>query len=239
MTTDADAARTFYGGLFDWQFEVGEEDTGFYSMATLQGKYVAGVGAMPMDEPPQWTTYLATADAEATADAAVRHGASVVAPAMDVMQFGRMACFNDPTGATFSVWQAGEHHGAQVVNETGALVWNELMTREYDTAKEFYSAVFSYTYTPMEAGGFDYATIEVDGSTVGGIGGFPAEVPADVPPHWRVYFAVDDADAAVAKAESLGGSVLRPATDMPYGRHADLIDPQGAVFSVIKPASPE
>ena len=236
MTSDVEAARTFYGELFGWQFQVGGEDTGFYGMASLQGHEVAGVGGMQMDHPPVWTTYLATADAEATADSAVRHGATLIQPVMDVMSFGRMAVLRDPSGGTFGLWQAGTHIGTQLANETGALTWNELLTRDYDAAKEFYSAVFSYTYTPMGAGGFDYSTIEVDGNTVGGIGVFPPDVPDEVPPHWRIYFAVDDADASVAKATSLGGSVLRPPTDMPYGRHADLADPQGAQFAVIKPA---
>ena len=71
--------------------------------------------------------------------------------------------------------------------------------------------MFGYTYTEIGDGGMQYSTIEVDGNTVGGLGALPAEVPAEVPPHWRVYFAVDDADAAVEKAVELGGSVPRPA----------------------------
>jgi uncharacterized protein len=66
----------------------------------------------------------------------------------------------------------------------------------------------------------------------------PTRWPRRSRPHWRVYFAVDDADAAVAKVTELGGSVQRPPMHMPYGRHADVADPQGAMFSVIKPGSP-
>ena len=112
------------------------------------------------------------------------------------------------------------------------------MCRDYEQAKQFYAAVFGYTYTEIGEGGFQYATIELDGNTVGGIGGLPAEVPGHVPPHWRVYFAVDDCDAAVQQVSDLGGAVQRPPQDMPYGRHADVADPQGAMFSVIKPATP-
>jgi len=64
-------------------------------------------------------------------------------------------------------------------------------------------------------------------------------VPEQVPPHWRVYFEVDDCDAATAKVTELGGSVLRPPMDMPYGRHADVADPQGAMFSLIKSKAAE
>jgi hypothetical protein len=121
------------------------------------------------------------------------------------------------------------------VNETGALVWNELLSRDYDTAKEFYTAVFSYTYTDIGGDAFQYSTIEVDGHTIGGIGAMPPQVPAEIPSHWRTYFSVDNCDETVELSTKLGGSVLRPAEDMEYGRHADLTDPQGAAFSVITP----
>ena len=112
------------------------------------------------------------------------------------------------------------------------------MGRDYDGSKAFFAAVFGYTSTEMGDDNFQYAGIEVDGNTVGGIGTLPPEVPAQIPPHWRVYFAVDDCDATFARVTELGGAVLRPPMDMPYGRHADVADPQGAMFSVIKNATP-
>jgi predicted enzyme related to lactoylglutathione lyase len=236
MTTDQAAARTFYGELFGWDIEVGPPETGEYAMASIGGRTVAGIGGMMgMDHPPVWNTYLATADADATAKAVEAAGGSVQAPAMDVMDFGRMAVVEAPGGGFVSVWQAGTHNGFGLANETGAVTWNEFMTRDFAAASAFLAEVFGYTYTDMGGGGFVYSTIEVDGNTVAGIGQLPEEVPAHVPPHWRVYFSVDDADATVAKLTSLGGTVIRPPQDMPYGRHADVADPQGAMFSVIKP----
>jgi predicted enzyme related to lactoylglutathione lyase len=239
MTTDEAAAREFYAALFGWQIEVGGADTGGYSMARLEGRSVAGIGGMyGMDHPPVWSTYLATADADATAGAAVEAGATVLAAVMDVLDFGRMAFLQAPGGGVFGIWQAGSHTGVGIFNEPNTLTWNEFMTRDYAGAKDFFAGLFGYTYTNLGGDSFDYSTIEVDGNTVGGIGGMPPGVPAQVPPHWRVYFAVEDCDATVAKLTSLGGSVIRPPADMPYGRHADVADPQGAVFSVIKPATP-
>ena len=241
MTTDVDAANTFYGELFGWQLTVGSPETGGYTMAAIGGRAVAGIGPMPpgQEHPPVWTTYIATSDASATADKASAAGGVVLAPPFDVMDVGRMAVLQDPTGAIFGLWQAKAHFGVELANVANALNWNELMTRDYAAAKDFYAAVFGYTYTEIGDGGFSYSTIEVDGTTVGGIGGMPAEVPAAVPAHWRVYFSVDDADAAVATVNRLGGSVLRPAADMPYGRFADVADPQGAAFCVIKGAQPQ
>ncbi len=241
MTTDPSAAGEFYTALFGWEVPPGAEEFGGYSTATLNGKPVAGVTPLMdgQDHPPVWSTYLATEDVDATSAAVEKAGGSIIAAAMDVGEFGRMAVAQAPGGGAFGYWQAGSHTGFQIANEPGADVWNEFMGRDYQGSKDFYSQVFGYTYTELGDDGFDYATIEVDGNTVGGIGTLPAEVPAGVPPHWRVYFAVDDADAAVAKVVELGGSVQRPPMDMPYGRHADVADPQGAMFSIIKPASPE
>jgi hypothetical protein len=185
-----------------------------------------------------WNTYLATDDADATSAAVEKAGGTVMAPAMDVMEFGRMAFAQVPGGGVFGYWQSGVHTGVDVANEPNTLTWNEFMTRDYDAAKKFYADVFGFTYTEMGDGGFQYATIEVGGNTVGGIGVLPHSVPAHLPPHWRAYFAVDDADAAAAKVTSLGGSILRPAEDTPYGRQVDVADPQGAMFSIIKSTPP-
>jgi hypothetical protein len=236
MATDPAAARDFYAALFGWDYQVGGEDTGFYAMASASGHEVAGIGAIQMPgHPSVWTTYLAAADCDAACDSVARAGGTIVAPPMDVMEFGRMAIAQDPTRGTFGIWQAGTHIGSTLVNEASAPVWNELMTRDYAGSKDFYAAVFGYTYTELGDGGFQYSTIEVDGRTVGGLGVIPAELPQEVPPHWLTYFAVDDVDAVVTRATELGGSVQRPAMDMPYGRHAGLADPNGAGFAVIKP----
>jgi predicted enzyme related to lactoylglutathione lyase len=154
---------------------------------------------------------------------------------MDVMEFGRMAFVGAPGGGVFGLWQAGIHNGIALANEPGALTWNEFMTRDYEGAKRFFAEAFGYTYTDMGGGGFEYSTIEVEGKTVGGIGGMPAEVPAEVPAHWRVYFSVENCDQYVERVTELGGRLLRPAQDSPYGRMADVADPQGAPFSIIQP----
>lgn len=238
MTPDGAAARAFYGALFGWHIEVGGEETGFYGLCAVGDRIVAGIGQMQLDHPPVWTAYLATSDADATAKAIAGAGGTLVQEPIDVFDYGRMAVAQDPTGGTFGLWQAGTNIGTALANEPNTPTWNELLTRDYAAARDFYAAVFGWTYTDLSTGDFQYATFEVDGNTAGGIGTLPADVPDQVPAHWRNYFAVDDADAAVATAVGLGATVARPAADMPYGRHADLRDPQGALFAVIKPATP-
>jgi predicted enzyme related to lactoylglutathione lyase len=239
MTTDQAAAQKFYSELFGWDLEVGGEEVGGYTMASIGGRTVAGLGGMMgMEHPPVWNTYLATADADATSEAVEKAGGTLVSPVTDVMDFGRMAYAQVPGGGVFSYWQAGTNFGYSIANEPNSVTWNEFLTRDLPTATLFYASVFDYTYTNIGNDQMAYSTIEVKGNTVGGIGALPPILPAEVPPHWRVYFAVDDADAAVAKVAALGGTVLRPPMDMPFGRHADVADPQGAMFSIIKPAPP-
>jgi predicted enzyme related to lactoylglutathione lyase len=239
MTTDPRAAQDFYRELFGWQIDVGGEETGFYAMCSVGGRAAAGIGPMMGagdDHPPVWSTYLATSDVEATTATALQAGATVVAPVIDVMDFGRMSFVQLESGGVVGFWQAGTTIGVEIANEPGTLTWNEFLTRDYEGAKDFYAAVFGYGYTEIGNANFRYSMIAIEGdTTVGGIGELPADVPASVPPHWRAYFSVVDTDETVARAEQLGGSVLRPARDMPFGRWADLADPQGAMFSVVRP----
>jgi predicted enzyme related to lactoylglutathione lyase len=236
MVPDRKRAMDFYGALLGWDFEEGQEETGFYTLASVDGRMVAGLmQVMPGQEgmPAVWTTYLATSDVDKTVAAVTEAGGKIVAPPMDVMTQGRMAVAEDPAGAVFGLWQAGDHTGFQLANATGAVTWNEGMSRNFDAAKEFYTKVFGYEVDDMSAQGFSYATIAVGGNVVGGIGAMPEEIPAAVPAHWATYFAVPDTDAAVAKVVELGGTSLMPASDSPYGRMAAVADDQGAPFRVI------
>jgi hypothetical protein len=153
-------------------------------------------------------------------------------PPMDVMDAGRMAVVQDPTGATIALWQAKNHIGAQTVNEPGSFTWNELQTPDVDKAAAFYAKVIGWDSQPFE--GSDYTVFNNEGNGIGGAMKPPME---GIPANWVVYFAVDDTDATVAKAKQQGGSVLAEPMDMEgVGRIAVLADPQGAVFAVIKNA---
>lgn len=229
-------AMDFYGALFGWNFADMGDESGNYLMCSLDGRTVTGIGGVPPGQqgmPATWTTYLATSDAEKTCGEITGAGGQLFMPPMDVLSAGRMAIAADPTGAVFGLWQAGKHYGAQLANVPGALCWNEGMTRDFERAQAFYTDVFGYTWDDMSGGGFVYAVFKVQGNVAGGLGTLPPEVPADVPPHWTTYFGVSDTDAIVATAQQLGGDVVRPASDSPYGRQAGLVDNQGAHFTVI------
>jgi predicted enzyme related to lactoylglutathione lyase len=236
--TDVEGAKAFYSGLFGWQTqEAGPaEETGGYGFFQKDGQNVAGYGPQQNPGPPVWSTYISVADADQTAKAVEAAGGTVVMAPMDVMTAGRMAVFQDPQGGFFSVWQPGEHIGAGLVNEPGAMCWNELNSRDLDGSKRFYAEVFGWDPLTHAEGPMPYTEWQLEGRSIGGAMDMPPVVPAEVPTHWLVYFAVDDTDAAVKKTEELGGDVRAPAFDTPAGRIAVLGDPQGAVFAVIKMA---
>jgi uncharacterized protein len=240
VAPDQQAALDFYAQCLGWTGETGPPETGGYALCSLKGRPVAGVmsargveGQPPA--PTVWTTYFASDDAEATERAIERAGGTVLLPTVDVMKLGRMVVAADPTGAVFGVWQSAEFTGAGIVNEPGALVWNELNTDDKDAARAFYSAALGIEAAPME-GAKDYFSLRVDGHAVGGL------QAADTPgtsSHWLVYFSVADADEAVAGMNAAGGRVLQPPFDMEAGRMALVEDSQGARFAVIAVRRPD
>lgn len=238
MTTDPDAAKSFYGELFGWGYD--DEpmpEGGAYHLATVGGDQVAGLGAQPPGmegAPPVWAVYLAVDDLDAVTAKVPDAGGQVVMGPMDVMDKGRMAMVSDPAGAMVGLWQAGSHPGAQRKDEPGAMMWNELMAAEFDKAVPFYESVLGVGHQVVPMPGMDYTLLTVGENQVAG-----AMAPPEpgIPPHWNVYFQVDDVDAACAKAQQLGGAVQAPAFDVEgVGRMAVLSDPQGGTFSVMTPA---
>ncbi|QUR66325.1 VOC family protein [Mycobacterium spongiae] len=241
QTTDHPAAKEFYSSLFGWSYDDTPTPDGasVYSMATLNGETVAAVAPMPPGapegRPPAWNTYIAVDDVDAAVDKVVPAGGQVLMPGFDIDDAGRMAFIADPTGAVVGLWQANQHIGATLVNEAGAVMWNELITDKPDLALAFYESVVGLTHTTMEmAPGQHYRVLKAGAADVGGC--MEPPMPG-MPNHWHVYFEVDDADATAAKAAASGGQITVEPFDIPsVGRSAVLSDPQGGVFSVLKPA---
>ena len=242
MTPDADAAKAFYGELFGWACEDQFDDDGnrVYVMASLDGKAVAGMGSPPPGAPEMpavWNTYITVDDVAASAQQVEAAGGSVLMPAMQVMDSGSMAVFADPTGAAFSVWQPNQHIGAQLTNVPNTWSWNELSTRDVETAKGFYTKVFGWTYDDHEMPDGTYSVIEGGNDEgMGALLNMPAEVPEMVPNHWAVYFAVADFSASATKARELGAQQVMDEMTVPgVGTFAVFHDPAGAAFYLMQP----
>jgi uncharacterized protein len=231
-TSDIPKAIEFYSGLFGWQIEPGPPEAGGYSMCLLRGKPVAGLGQQMSPGRPYWTTYVTVASVDETLRTAKSAGGNVLADGMDVMEFGRMGIIQDPAGAVISLWEPRAHHGAAIVNETGTYCWSELITTDTEAAKEFYGAVFGWGELTHQ-GEMPYTEWKLGDRSVGGMMPKPPVMPAEVPPHWGVYFAVDGTEAAIEKVKQLGGSLVMGPMDVEPGRFAVVSDPQGAVFNVI------
>ena len=236
-TSDGKAATDFYTKLFGWK-NVDMPlpgDMGVYTMLELGDKQVGALyelGPKQPGAPPHWMTYVCVDNADKSVEKAASLGAEVIAPAFDVMDAGRMAVLKDPTGAVFSLWEPGTNYGVDLAFAPGSACWAELATRDTASAKNFYKSLFGWE--TKESDFMAYTEWMNGGQPIGGMMPMEGAQFEGVPPHWLVYFAVEDCDGAVAKAQSLGAKTLVPPTDIPNtGRFSVIQDPQGAVFAVI------
>jgi len=231
VTSDADAAKAFYGALFGWDFDDQPAGDAVYTMVSKDGREVAGLFA-DQEQPPHWNNYITVSSVDGAAEQAASLGATVVAPPFDVMDAGRMAVIEDPSGAFVAVWQAGQHPGARLVNAPGSLAWNDLITRDLEAAKRFYTEWMGWTLEEMPQSG-GYHVIRNGDRSNGGMQPFRPGMPDGVPSHWMPYFATEDLDAALARVPDLGGQVVAPRMDLPGGSFAVFTDPRGAVFAAL------
>jgi predicted enzyme related to lactoylglutathione lyase len=241
-TTDQKGGVAFYRGLFGWDVVESPIGPGLtYSMFDVKGKGVGAAAMMQLAErehgvPPHWNNYVSVANADDTVKRAQALGGKVLAPAFDVMDSGRMAVLQDPTGGTFCVWQAGKHFGAAILGEPGALCWTELVTRDTKAAEKFYTSLFGWTAKTSSGDGMEYTELSNQGKSQAGMLKLTPEM-GDMPPFWMPYFMVTDCDASTARAKQLGGRIHKPPADIPKtGRFAVVGDPQNAGFALFTPA---
>ena len=238
-SSDPTASREFYASLFGWDITVSADPQyGGYAMAKIGDKDVAGIGPTQSPEAPTaWMLYIGTHDAEDLAAKVQAGGGTVIAPPFDVADQGRMAVFQDPSGAFISAWQPVSMGGFHT-DGPNTFGWAELNARGIEKAIPFYSHVFGWTHTTREMGEGQppYTEFQLGGESIAGGMEMNPMVPAQVPSYWMVYFTVDDVDSAFRTAIEAGGQAMLPAHDFPGGRFAILSDPQGAVFGVIKMA---
>ena len=241
-TTDQKAGVAFYRALFGW--DVNEQPIGpteVYSMFQVRGKPVGAASTQQPQErqmgvPPHWNSYVTVANVDESAKKAESLGGKIFMPPFDVMDAGRMAVLQDPTGAVFEIWQANRSIGAEILNEPGALCWTELTTTDTKAAEKFYTGLFGWTPKHSTPGSpMEYTEFSVNGQPSIGMMAKPAEMPAHIPSYWMPYFQVANCDASSAKVKELGGSIMVGPQDIPStGRFAIASDPQRAIFAVFQ-----
>lgn len=239
-TSDAEAARDFYSRLFGWEMEVSDDPQyGGYATAKVPGggeNSAGGIG--PKQDPNQpnaWSLYIGTSDVDALADKITQAGGTVVAPPFDVGDQGRMAVFQDPSGAFISAWQAAQM-SQFAFDRPNTFGWAELNARGVENVVPFYEKVFGWTTRLSE---FDpslppYREFRMGDQSIAGAWEMNPQIPPEVPSYWQIYFNVDDVDATHAKALSLGATEMLPPQDFPGGRFSILSDPQGASIALLK-----
>jgi len=238
---DPEASKKFYTELFGWTYvDAPAGPDMVYTLFKLNGHDVCAMYQMQDDQkaqgiPPHWSSYVSVVSADETAAKAEELGGTLMMPPFDVMEAGRMAMIQDPTGAIVAGWQARADIGARIVNEPNSLCWNELVTSDHVKAAEFYTKLFGWTTKGPDSGApIQYTEFFNGERAAGGMYEPPAEW-GNVPSHWMPYISVADCDETAQKAQSLGAEIKAPPSDVPnVGRFATIQDPQGAVISIIK-----
>ena len=235
-THDWAAGKAFYQALFGWGADDMPMPEGHYTMLQIDGDDIAAMYPMKAEMealPTHWTIYFAVDDVDATSKAVTQAGGEIIAGPHSVGDAGRMALCTDPEGCRFALWQGQDHIGIKRSQESNTLCWVELACRDTAAAKQFYSRVLGYQTQLNDVADFEYTEWYADEQAIGGMMAMTAEW-GDTLAHWMSYFAVDDCDVSVTKAQTLGATVCVPATNIPnVGRFSVLNDPQGGVFSII------
>ena len=238
-TTNVDAAKKFYSGLFGWEPTDTPAGETIYTLLKLRGRDAGGLYALQKEQlaegvPPNWLAYVAVASANDATSKATSLGAKSLMGPVDVMDFGRMSVLQDPAGAVFAVWQAKDHPGAGVRDEPGSISWSELLTRDTMAAGKFYSGLFGWTMKDISMQDMTYTLFSKGSTQAAGMMSIRKEW-GPMPSNWLTYFAVDDCDARADRAKRLGGKIGHPPTDVPgIGRFSVLQDPQGAFFAILQ-----
>jgi len=236
-TPDVAGSRAFYEKLFGWKVEVtADPQYGGYAMARIGDKDAAGIGPKQSPEVPTlWSIYIGTDDVDRLAEKVKAAGGTVAAPPFDVGDQGRMAVFQDPTGAVISAWQAAGMRSF-ASDQPNAYSWAELNARGLEKAIRFYATVFGWTHktTEMPGDAPPYTEFQIDGESIAGAMEMSPAIPAEVPSYWMPYFSVTDVDRAFEQAIKAGGKEMVSPSEYPGGRFAIVSDPHGAAFGLLK-----
>lgn len=232
-SSDIKASSDFLSKLFGWQvLNVPTDQGSDYTLYQLDGKNVVGGNPLTPDMGEQsfWSNYIAVDNAAKIAQRAEKLGAKIIVPTMDAMDEGTMLGIQDPTGAMIMFWQAKNHIGAEIVNTTGAMCWNELLTHDLATAKTFYSELLGWKLEADETG---YVLITQDGRMNGGMMQIDPSWGSNIPDYWNTYFTVQDIDETLEQCKKLGGTVISEVRDVSTGKIATIAEPTGASFNII------
>lgn len=235
ITEDLASSRAFYEGMFGWTFETSKGARGEeYLLARSGAVVVAGLLAYnaPADgkKYSRWLPYISVDDVDAAVSRASAAGARTVAAARDV-SLGRVAAIVDPQGAVIGLARSniGDPDDKTTAPAPGRPVWTELLADDPAVAATFYRTLAGYDVQVTQRRGGEYIFLANDGVNRAGIFKNPAD--EDYMPVWLTTFGVSDPGTAAAKAKSLGGEIIMPASpELRDGTTAIITDPSGAIL---------
>jgi predicted enzyme related to lactoylglutathione lyase len=238
MTTDTDAAETFYRTVVGWKSAPFAGSPQPYTTFNRSGEIpVAGLMRRPegMNAPPFWAMYIGVPKLEEVAAHITRLGGDECSPVIEVPTVGRMQMMKDAQGAAFYIYEPSRsEQRPEAAPEVGEGSWHELMTTDAAAAMTFYSDVFGWQPSEtMDMGPMGkYHMFNRPHGMIGGMMNKPPEM-AHVPPNWQIYFRVSDIPSAVERIKANGGQILNGPMEVPGGDWiVNAMDPQGAAFSL-------
>jgi hypothetical protein len=235
-TSDPDGASAFYAELLGWEIRSGPPEVGGYRMALLRGSVVAGIRPVARGTAASWTTYLASADADASLRRVVEAGGRVLSPPVSLLSEGALALAQDPTGVPFGIWEPGELIGAELVDEPGSYCWAELLSSDPVASSGFGTRVFGHAYSDQGGTDFSYAMVRVGDIAVAGAAAIGPSRLGEPPvqPQWLVYLSVDDTETFGERIQALGGRIELPPTETGHGRMSLVRGRMGELFGALE-----
>lgn len=236
MTSDVDGAEAFYSAVVGWSTQPFEDASPPYTFWMAHDSMAGGLMEIPPEaegSPPAWFAYVGVPDVDETVKQATRLGASVHVPPTDIPTVGRFAMLADPQGATFVAFTPADA-SADPEHEPRPMefAWHELATTDHEAGLRFYAELFGWSkIDEMDMGpAGKYVMFGLGERLYGGMFNKPPEMHA--PPHWLLYVEVEGLDAAMERVRDNGGQVLDGPMEVPGGRIAPCMDPQGAAFAL-------
>jgi uncharacterized protein len=243
MTTDPEAAESFYRDVVGWDVQDSGASTPGYTLFTVSGRGVAGLMAIPEDArksgvPPTWMGYIHVDDVDDMATRITQEGGKLLKGPVDVPGIIRFAVVSDPQCAGFIIAKpmSAEAPPPLEVGAPGTIGWHELYAGEWKSVFPFYEKLFGWTKADaIDMGAMGtYQLFAAGGAPIGGMMTKPPPVPQ---PYWGYYINVAAIDAAAARITAGGGTIVNGPMQVPGGQWiVQAIDPQGAGFALVAPA---
>jgi predicted enzyme related to lactoylglutathione lyase len=233
LTSNPEGAVAFYSHVLGWKPQTWQN--GYTLLVGAQGPLCGAArlpeSAMEMGAPPHWTSNVQVADIDAAVALVRALEGRVYAEPTDFPKVGRVAVIADPQGAAINLFEPAEPPALHDSGRAGEFTWSELATSDPEAALRFYGALFGWRRVrdvDMGPAG-KYLVFGGNGEDLGGVFAKPKELPICA---WLYYVRVENVADTLGRARAKGARVLVAPTDVPGGRMAQFLDPQGAAFAL-------